>query len=70
MFYIFRSFCYTVDSNKSNGSEKTTYKSIDNVFGSFDNDWITLVGTFNFGTLDRLNVSSGPKVLLSVREVE
>ncbi|XP_025414143.1 protein odr-4 homolog isoform X3 [Sipha flava] len=64
-----KSFCYTVDFNRSNGPKRTTvYKSIDHIFGSFDNDWVTLVGTFNFGALDRINIAGGPKALISIRE--
>lgn len=66
---FFRSYCYTVDFNRLNSSEKTTFKSIGDVFGSFDNDWITLIGTFNFGALDQLNIVGEPKALLSVRKV-
>jgi len=66
---ICRSFCYSVDFNRVNGPEKTTYKAIDAVFGSFDNDWVTLIGTFNFGALDRLNAAGGPKALFSARNV-
>lgn len=58
-----------VDYSHSTGPEKTTYRSIDEVFGSYDDDWVILVGTFNFGALDRLNVTGGPKALFSVREV-
>jgi len=42
---------------------------VDAVFGSFDNDWVTLIGTFNFGALERLNVGGGPKALFSIRDV-
>lgn len=67
---FFRSFCYTVDFNRSSGLKRTTvYKSIDHTFGSFDNDWVTFVGTFNFGALDRINIAGGPKALISIREV-
>lgn len=67
--FIFRSYCYSVDFSRVKGPEKTTYKAVDSVFGSFKNDWITLIGTFNFGTLDRLNVGGGPKALFSIRDV-
>jgi hypothetical protein len=30
---------------------------------------VTLVGTFNFGALDRINIAGGPKALISIREV-
>jgi len=63
-----KSYCYSVDFNRVIGPEKTTYKAIDSVCGSFNNDWITLIGTFNFGTLDRLNVGGGPKALFSIRD--
>lgn len=66
---MFRSFCYTVEFNRLNGSEKKTYKAIDAVFGSYDNDWVTLVGTFNFGALHRLSIATGPKGLFSIRDV-
>ncbi|XP_022176139.1 protein odr-4 homolog [Myzus persicae] len=63
-----KSFCYSVDFNRVNGLEKTTYKAVDAIFGSFDNDWVTLIGTFNFGALERLNVGGGPKALFSIRD--
>ncbi|CAH1738650.1 unnamed protein product [Aphis gossypii] len=63
-----KSYCYSVDFSRVKGPEKTTYKAVDSVFGSFKNDWITLIGTFNFGTLDRLNVGGGPKALFSIRD--
>lgn len=69
MISIFRSFCYTVDFSRSSGPEKITYKSIDDTFGIFDNDWVTLIGTFNFGALDQLNIAGGRKALLSIRDV-
>lgn len=58
-----------MDFSRSNSNDKISFKSVDVVFGSYDNDWITLVGTFNFGALDRLNVAGGSKTLFSVREV-
>lgn len=66
--FFYRSFCYTVDFN-SGTTSITIYKSIDANFGSFDNDWVTLVGKFNFEALDRFNVSGGPKALISIRQV-
>jgi len=69
MISIFRSFCYTVDFHHSICPEKTTFKSVDYVFGSFDNDWVMLVGKFNFGALDQLNVVGGRSALLSICDV-
>ncbi|VVC39630.1 Hypothetical protein CINCED_3A023731 [Cinara cedri] len=64
-----KSFCYTVDFNSVTTPITTTYKSISEIFGSFDNDWVTLVGKFNFDALDRFNVSGGPKALISIRQI-
>lgn len=58
-----------MDFNRIINNDKISFKSIDEVFGSFDNDWITLIGTFNFRALDRLNVAGGSKALFSIREV-
>ncbi|KAL5244483.1 hypothetical protein ACI65C_011893 [Semiaphis heraclei] len=63
-----KSYCYSVDFNRVNGPEKTTYKAVDTVFGTFNNDWVTLIGTFNFGALERINVGGGPKALFSIRD--
>lgn len=50
-------------------SETATFKSIDTVIKPVDDDWVTLIGTFNFGTLNWLNVAGGPKALSSIRDV-
>ncbi|XP_050542318.1 uncharacterized protein LOC126906088 isoform X2 [Daktulosphaira vitifoliae] len=63
-----KSYCYTVDINNSNNAKSMTYKSIDVSFQSSETEWINFVGTFNFGTLDSLNVTGGLKVLSSIRE--
>lgn len=56
--------------NNLNDAKSITYKSIDVSFQPNEEEWINFIGTFNFGTLDSLNVSGGPKVLSSIREVK
>jgi len=68
-FVIFRSFCYTVDFNRSITPERTTYKLVDHVFRSFDNDWVMLIGIFNLGTMDQLHVAGGRNTLFYIRDV-
>ncbi|XP_050432294.1 protein odr-4 homolog [Adelges cooleyi] len=63
-----KSCCYTVDIKIPNDAKSITYKAIDVSFKSMEKEWITFVGTFNFDTLESLNVSGGPKVLSSIRE--